>query len=83
MVRSSISNAEDKSSKVIRIGLLSSREEYMSSNKESKVVSVLCNFLNPFCLLSSRLCSVKYDSSWTYTVFSSNLANSGIWEIGR
>ena len=81
MVWSSVSNAEDKSSKVIRIGLLSSREEYMSSNKESKVVSVLCNFLNPFCLLSSS--SVKYDSSWTYTVFSSNLANSGSWEIGR
>ena len=56
------------------IGLLSSRE---LSNKESKVVSVLCNFLNPFCLLSSRLCSVKYDSTWWYTVFSSNLANSG------
>ena len=44
---------------VIRIGLLSSSEEYMSSYKESKVVSVLCNFLNPFCLLLSRLCSVK------------------------
>ena len=71
-----MSNAEVKSSKVIRIGLLSSREE-------SKVVSVLCNFLNPFCLLPSRLCSVKYDSSWTYIVFSSNLANSVNCEIGR
>ena len=57
------------SSKVIRIGLLSLMDEYMSLNKESKVVSVLCNFLNPFRLLSSRLCSVKYDSSWTCTSF--------------
>ena len=32
----------------------------MSSNKESKVVSVLCNFLNPLCLLSS---SVYYQLS--------------------
>ena len=44
----------------------------MMSNKERKVVSALGNFLNPFHLLSSSLCSVKYDSSWTYTVFSSN-----------
>ena len=55
----------------------------MSLNKESKVVTVLCNFLNPFCQLSSGLCSVKYDSSWMYAVFSSNLANSGSWEIKR
>ena len=68
---------------VIRIGLLSSSEEYMSSYKESKVVSVLCNFLNPFCLLLSRLCSVKYNSTLWYTVFSSNLANSCNLEILR
>ena len=54
----------------------------MSSKKETKVVSVLANFLNPFFLLSSWLCSVKYDSSWRYLVFSCNLANIGSWEIG-
>ena len=54
----------------------------MSSKKETKVVSVLANFLNPFFLLSIWLCSVKYNSSWRYLVFSCNLANIGSWEIG-
>ena len=79
----SISNTEDKSSKVIRMCYHHLGKSIKSSNTSNTVVSVLCNILNPFSLLSSSLSSVKYSSSWWHAVFSSNLANSGSWGIGQ
>ena len=81
-LKSSVSNAEDKSSSISCWGLLLSSEVYMSSKSESRVVSVLCHRRKQFYLMSSKLYLDKYEISCLLTIFSNMLARRGSLEIG-
>jgi hypothetical protein len=78
-----VSNAFDRSRKIVIGILLSSRSRRSLSMNSSEAVSVENFSLKPYWWLQKRSMRVKFSKNWLWTVLSNNLDIAGRSEMGR